>query len=304
MGRRQAFLLGRALGLLLAFAATAAAAETGLGDVSLDASDPAHDAVVGVGGCTGTLIADRVVLAAAHCFAARNRATAPEGTETDDCLGLAQQAGTQGGSWEDPMVWYPSRHPKTILFGNDRQNIRLTRQAVAYSLPRCTDMVLLRLDLAPPPDVARPLQVLMDPPADPDRAFSLAPLRHAGWGRMQDGRSPDHLRKTGRVDYWAHNLCNLFALPPLRDGRRRILTGDSGSPLLWRLPDREIVIGVLWGRGEADVPTCGRSVPPPPRHHGAYNPTFRTAIAGAEATDIGQWLRTMVPEAEYRGDGS
>lgn len=284
--------------LALAFSASGPAVQAK--DIAPDQTTPERNAIVWAGGCTGTLIGPREVLSVAHCLPRELRAAAPPQADWAACDGLTRQSGIAMTSWEDPMTWYPSATGPdarmTIRFGNAARTTRLTREVVAYALPRCGDLALLRLDLGVPFYVARPMAVMSTPPDNPDLLFGPARLRHAGWGEIEPRT---HHRQTGPVDYWSYNACHLIGLPPLRGDGRRIVGGDSGAPLLMQMDGREVQVGVLWGAGALDIAACGDIIPRAPAANGSYTPTFRPAIAGTEATDIGEWLRAMVPEAEH-----
>lgn len=288
--------------LALAGLALALAAGAGLAETMADPDTPARNAIVRVDKCTGTLIGPREVLTVGHCFAGEFRATRPAGAKDTACAGLEEQAELQRGSWEDPGIWYPSGsllRTKRVSFGSVSAAPSAERRVVAYSLPRCADLALLRLDAPPPEDIARPVPVMTGAPENMERTFALPRLRHAGWGMPVFAEAPSPLRQTGPAGYWGYNACHLAALPPTRIDSRRILPGDSGAPLLMELDGREVLVGVLWGSGLPDPDICGPILPPLPRRHGSYTPTFRGTIPGTEATDIGAWLRAMVPDAEH-----
>jgi hypothetical protein len=212
------------------------------------------------------------------------------------CAGLEQQARMQQDPWEEPARWYPYAPGLEARFGPDRNAPALRIPVTAYALPRCSDLGLLRLARPVPPETARPLPVLTGA-----RGVGSLPdtttLRHASWGGTD-------IRRTGPTGFWGANACALIALAPRTVSGRRLVSGDSGAPLLMTRPGRdgpeEIVVGIAFARGQADVETCGRITPPAPPGHGSWTPTFRGEIAGTEATPIGGWLRAMVPQADHR----
>ncbi len=265
-----------------------------------DRGGPARDAVVSLGGCTGALVAPDLVLTAGHCLPVPHRAARPAGAAPHDCAALPDQARVQGAPWEDSDRWYATRIAPPVRVGPDAEAPLFRSRAVAYALPRCADMALLRLAEPVPPEVARPLPILTRAPLA-GRLPRRTALRHVSFAPLPGARPGTAPRVTGPLLYWGENDCVLVALPPDRGDGRRLASGDSGAPLLMRDRDgREVVAGVLFVIGQPDRATCGTIAPSPHAQHGAWTPTWRPAPPGTAATDIGDWLRRMAPQALHR----
>lgn len=279
-----------------------AAEAQGKVEIHDDFGSAGSDAVVNMQGCTGTLIAPDVVLTAGHCApkAGQVSQVTPAG-----CEALPHQARLAKNASSAPTEWLPVKpdaqgwRPQ-IRIGVDNRNWSFTTRAAAVAVPRCADLALVRLDDPVPGYRARPMPVMVTPPFDVYRTLATHRLRHAGWGKAKSLQHFETKRQTGDVTYWGSSACHIVGLPPLKPGGQRIISGDSGSPLILRQNDEDIVVGVLFGSGLPDASTCGLVRPLPPSLHGTYTPTFRSSVPGSGSTDIGAWLREMVPDAEFR----
>ncbi len=263
----------------------------------LDLPGPWRDAVVAFAACSGVLIAPDVVLTAGHCAPAAVRQVRPVGRPPHDCKGLRQQSALQQTPWEDADRWYAVAAPAVVHFGPDRRRPRFSREVVAYALPRCADLLLLKLRFQVPLYVARALPVLTSNPLGDAGDLEM---RHAGFGGGAR-------RGTGPVDIVGLNGCAILGLGPRRVSGRALVPGDSGAPLLMRGAAtradgsrEEVVAGIAYAVGIADAQTCG--MPALRRIAGlsSWTPTARGALPGTEATPLGDWLRRMVPQADHR----
>ena len=264
----------------------------------LDVDSPSANAVAILGGCSATLIAPDKALAAAHCFSIRTRGMDAEKTL---CPKLSMQANMSKTPDLDPYKWHKTQFQPKLRFGADGRDGDLPSFHIShFTMPLCGDMVLLRLSEPVPADIAIPIPVVTGAGTENGLEIALirGPLRHAGFGRANGEASGKAQRSGGRVSYWGQNDCHLYALPPNRANGRRINSGDSGAPLILRLSDgRDVIMGVMWGRGNPDGEACGLPSSIPPENHGSYTATFRGKVQGTQATDIGDWLSRMVPEA-------
>lgn len=266
-------------------------------EIEQDIDTPARNGVVTIGQCSGTLVAPDIVLTAGHCMKENGRAPKPLLRRVADCSRLSQQAWLQGPVWEDPFEWHIPRFHPLVRIGPSSKEPKMTSRPVAYAVPHCADVALVRIETPVPKALATPIAIVATPPG-PGQSMARQHLRHAGWGVLPTMQRPSATRATGPITYWSKNACHLFALPPRRINGMRILTGDSGAPMLVALPGGgEAVMGVLYGKRVLDAQTCGVPQPKLPVHHGTYTPLWRGAISGTPATDLGLWLRQMVPGA-------
>jgi len=261
-----------------------------------DVQTPAANAIVRVPPCTGTLIAANMVLTVGHCAPIGARiGTRPHPA----CTTLPQQAKLARHAQSAATEWVPV-NGEVVHVGPQRGSPILRVPMAAAAVPHCADVALIRLAVPVPAEAATPLPVMTQPPLSTDRLLGGADLRHAGWGVPETLSVRITQRQTGPVEYWGASVCNIVGLPPVRENGRRIISGDSGSPLLLRQGDEDIVVAVLFGAGLPDAQTCGTVLPVPPPRHGTYTATWRPVVPGSRSTDLGAWLREMAPNADHR----
>ena len=195
------------------------------------------------GGCTGTLIAPRIVVTAGHCI-----------THNPPVRGLPPT--NEGGKdWELPGVWYPLfDYPNgvRVQFGNDRNNPRLTVRAFHYNHPGWADVVMLGLDEAVPAETAVPAPVLTSLPSNKQPAdfWKGESFEMVGWGFTDScqGSNPARFRQRAKATYGAypHNeRPNQLRVEGKKNAS--VAQGDSGGPLFWTWQDRRFLVGTVQG---------------------------------------------------------
>lgn len=220
--------------------------------------------------CTGTLIAEDIVVSAGHCFGQR-QTIEPEDSAALDCADR-----------EIPAQWYRVTGRTTIAVGRDATRYRFATTVKDYALPGCRDVVAFRLTSSVPPQHATPVKVLTrfgaGLGATPAKGLRNATLSHAGWGLNGEDR-PVQMRQAVRASYFSND--RIFARTRGNAGARANF-GDSGGPLyLDHWSGQRFLVGVVQG---FDGNGLTRSTP-----------TFSNAYGSG--ADIGWFFEQISPDS-------
>ncbi|RVE48354.1 hypothetical protein evm_007014 [Chilo suppressalis] len=194
--------------------------------------------------CGGSLVSQRCVLSAAHCFVSRDKLT-PNVRLYSARVGSA--ALNTGGSV----------HQLVTIVIHDQYNYNTEENDIAVMVLRANVTLSISVML-----VQLPLPGLMVP--------DNATLMHIGWGRTQvDGDLAQVLNMVA-VRKVNHQICasqyelldlrvstNMICAGLLGTGGADACQGDSGGPLIYQYGDMTIVVGVTsWGQecGDPNFP--------------------------------------------------
>lgn len=187
--------------------------------------------------CGGSIIADRWVLTAAHCF---KRST--KSSEVRAKAGATDYMAS--GVWSDVerIVIHEGYDPKTQE--NDIALIKLRTRSRGKVIPLVNG----------------------------NQSFSSGqPFEVTGWGATSESGDASHILMKANVPYVDNATCNApdayegvikpgMMCAGYREGGIDSCQGDSGGPLVWRTEDGPVLVGVVsWGEG------CARKL-----KYGAY----------------------------------
>jgi len=210
--------------------------------------DRTHPAVVGVGGATGTLIADRVVLTAGHVTPAPGADDSPRAIAIgDNTLKADRRIGFSAAT---------DSHPHPLFLSAVEQFGRTPTERADF-----IDVgVLVLPEASGVKPAALPAAGVLDHPQGGDRfvgvGYGYHEVVHAN--AVGVSATPDGNRRQWRTGIRVLNAGWIQLDDDPKKGYGSICRGDSGAPIFLERGGREILVAVV---SHSDGQDCGPGVP-------------------------------------------